>query len=44
MRARQPIQEGYVGRGDVELFYEVFGEGVDCPPYRDQSSEPMPCP
>ena len=27
MRARYPDTEGYVERGDVRIFYEVFGEG-----------------
>ena len=27
MRARYPDTEGYIERGDVRIFYEVFGEG-----------------
>jgi pimeloyl-ACP methyl ester carboxylesterase len=27
MRARYPDQEGFVERGDVRIFYEVFGTG-----------------
>jgi pimeloyl-ACP methyl ester carboxylesterase len=27
MRARYPVQEGFVERGDVRIFYEVFGTG-----------------